>query len=278
MSRISDTFTRLKGEGRAALMPYITAGHPTLPATEALLFALEESGADMIELGIPYSDPLADGPTVQRAGQIALQNGATIPRIHAMMRRVREQGLSIPVLYMVYYNCVFRHGEERFLDEAAASGIDGLIIPDLPLEEAEEVEGLAAERGLDLVYLLAPTSTPERIAEAGRRSRGFIYCVSLTGVTGARIGCRRQSNRCCAAWEAHFPSFGRWVRYLPARACGDRGETGGRCDRGQRLGGTHRRSSRRDRGRQPCCRLHSVAAPCGRSSAVPLRQRGMRDG
>lgn len=186
MSRISDTFTRLKGEGRAALMPYITAGHPTLPATEALLFALEESGADMIELGIPYSDPLADGPTVQRAGQIALQNGATIPRIHAMMRRVREQGLSIPVLYMVYYNCVFRHGEERFLDEAAASGIDGLIIPDLPLEEAEEVEGLAAERGLDLVYLLAPTSTPERIAEAGRRSRGFIYCVSLTGVTGAR--------------------------------------------------------------------------------------------
>lgn len=186
MSRISDTFTRLKGEGRAALMPYITAGHPTLPATEALLFALEESGADMIELGIPYSDPLADGPTVQRAAQIALQNGATIPRIHAMMRRVREQGLSIPVLYMVYYNCVFRHGEERFLDEAAASGIDGLIIPDLPLEEAEEVEGLAAERGLDLVYLLAPTSTPERIAEAGRRSRGFIYCVSLTGVTGAR--------------------------------------------------------------------------------------------
>lgn len=186
MSHISDTFTRLKGEGRAALMPYITAGHPTLPATEALLFALEESGADMIELGIPYSDPLADGPTVQRAAQIALQNGATIPRIHAMMRRVREQGLSIPVLYMVYYNCVFRHGEERFLDEAAASGIDGLIIPDLPLEEAEEVEGLAAERGLDLVYLLAPTSTPERIAEAGRRSRGFIYCVSLTGVTGAR--------------------------------------------------------------------------------------------
>ena len=186
MSRISDTFTRLKGEGRAALMPYITAGHPTLPATEALLFALEESGADMIELGIPYSDPLADGPTVQRAGQIALQNGATIPRIHAMMRRVREQGLSIPVLYMVYYNCVFRHGEERFLDEAAASGIDGLIIPDLPLEEAEEVEGLAAEPGLGHVYLLAPTSTPERIAEAGRRSRGFIYCVSLTGVTGAR--------------------------------------------------------------------------------------------
>ena len=141
MSRISDTFTRLKGEGRAALMPYITAGHPTLPATAALLFALEESGADMIELGIPYSDPLADGPTVQRAGQIALQNGATIPRIHAMMRRVREQGLSIPVLYMDYYNCVFRLGEERFLDEAAASGIDGLIIPDQPHEEAEEVEG-----------------------------------------------------------------------------------------------------------------------------------------
>lgn len=186
MSRISDTFERLQSQGRAALMPYISAGHPTLETTEALLHALEKSGADLIELGIPYSDPLADGPTVQRAGQIALQNGATIPKIHAMMKRVREQGLTIPVLYMVYYNCVFRHGEERFLDDAAAAGIDGLIIPDLPLEEAEGVEKMAAERNIDLVYLLAPTSTPERIAEAGRRSRGFIYCVSLTGVTGAR--------------------------------------------------------------------------------------------
>lgn len=186
MSRISDTFARLKSEGRAALMPYIAAGHPTLPTTEALLFALEKSGADLIELGIPYSDPLADGPTVQRAGQVALQNGATIAKIHTMMKRVREQGLTVPVLYMVYYNCVYRHGEERFLDDAASAGVDGLIIPDLPLEEAEGVEKMAAERGLDLVYLLAPTSTPERIAEAGRRSRGFIYCVSLTGVTGAR--------------------------------------------------------------------------------------------
>ena len=201
MSRISDTFTRLKGKGAPRSCLTLRRATRRFRLPRPLLFALEESGADMIELGIPYSDPLADGPTVQRAGQIALQNGATIPRIHAMMRRVREQGLSIPVLYMVYYNCVFRHGEERFLDEAAASGIDGLIIPDLPLEEAEEVEGLAAERGLDLVYLLAPTSTPERIAEAGKRSPGDSSTACRSQASPVRgIGCRRQSNRCCAAY------------------------------------------------------------------------------
>lgn len=186
MSRIADTFEKLKSQNRAALMPYISAGHPNLETTEALLPALAQSGADLIELGIPYSDPLADGPTIQRAGQQALAAGATIPQIHAMVRRVREQGLDVPVLYMVYYNCIFRHGEERFLDDAAAAGIDGLIVPDLPLEEAESLEALATLRGIDLVYLLAPTSTPERIEKTSKRAKGFIYCVSVTGVTGAR--------------------------------------------------------------------------------------------
>lgn len=186
MSRISDTFRKLKAEGRAALMPYVSAGHPSLETTESLLPALAKSGADLIELGIPYSDPLADGPTIQRAGQIALEAGATIPKIHSMMRRLREQGLTVPVLYMVYYNCIFRQGEERFLDDAAAAGIDGLIVPDLPLEEAVRLQDSAAERGLDFVYLLAPTSTPERIEATANRASGFIYCVSLTGVTGAR--------------------------------------------------------------------------------------------
>lgn len=186
MSRIAETFSALRADGRAALMPYICAGHPTLETTEALLPALEASGANLIELGIPYSDPLADGPTVQLAGQIALQNGTTIAKVHAMMKRVREQGLTIPVVYMVYYNCVYRHGEVRFLDEAAAAGVDGIIVPDLPLEEAADLHRLAAERGIDLIYLLAPTSTPERIAAVGEKARGFIYCVSLTGVTGAR--------------------------------------------------------------------------------------------
>lgn len=186
MSRIAETFRKLSAEGRAALMPYISAGHPTIDVTEALLPALAKNGADLIELGIPYSDPLADGPTIQRAGQEALAAGATIPKIHAMVRRVREQGLEAPVLYMVYYNCVYRHGEERFIDDAVQAGIDGLIVPDLPLEESESLEAIARERGIELIYLLAPTSTPSRITATAKRASGFIYCVSLTGVTGAR--------------------------------------------------------------------------------------------
>lgn len=186
MSLISETFRRLKEEGRAALMPYLSAGHPSLECTEALLPAVAAAGADMIELGIPYSDPLADGPTIQRAGQKALEVGATIAKIHALVRRVKEKGLSIPVLYMVYYNCIYRHGEERFLDEAVHAGVSGLIVPDLPLEEAERLDRLALERELDLIYLLAPTSTSERIRLTAERARGFIYCVSVTGVTGAR--------------------------------------------------------------------------------------------
>lgn len=186
MNRIRERFAQLRAEGRAALMPYITAGHPSLDVTEALLPAMARAGADLIELGIPFSDPLADGPTIQKAAQRALEAGVTIAAVHAMVERLRRQGLTVPVLYMVYYNCIFSHGEERFLDDARAAGIDGLIVPDLPLEESASLRRLAEERGIDLVYLLAPTSTPERIAATAEHSRSFIYCVSLTGVTGAR--------------------------------------------------------------------------------------------
>lgn len=185
MSRFSAAFERCKREGRAALMPYITAGDPGLPWTERLIEALLDAGADMIELGVPYSDPLADGPTVQAAGQRALEAGTTIAGIFELIRKVRERR-DEPIGLLVYYNCIFRWGEARFVAEAAKSGVDGLIVPDLPPESAASLDSLAASHGIDLIYLVAPTSTRERIRLIAQRGRGFLYCVSLTGVTGAR--------------------------------------------------------------------------------------------
>ena len=185
MSRFSSAFERTRREGRAALMPYITAGDPSLEWTERLIDALFEAGADMIELGVPYSDPLADGPTVQAAGQRALAAGTTVAGIFDLIRKVRKRR-GEPIALLVYYNCIFRWGEERFVAEAAASGVDGLIVPDLPPESAGSLEAIASSRGIDLVYLVAPTSTRERIRLIAGKGRGFLYCVSLTGVTGAR--------------------------------------------------------------------------------------------
>lgn len=185
MSRFSSAFERTRREGRAALMPYITAGDPSLEWTERLIDALFEAGADMIELGVPYSDPLADGPTVQAAGQRALAAGTTIAGIFDLIRKVRQRR-DEPIALLVYYNCIFRWGEERFVAEAARSGVDGLIVPDLPPESAGTLDAVTSSRGVDLVYLVAPTSTPERIRLIAGRGRGFLYCVSLTGVTGAR--------------------------------------------------------------------------------------------
>lgn len=186
MNRIGQTFRALRAAGRTALIPYITGGDPSLEATEALIPALIDAGADLVEIGIPYSDPLADGPTIQRAAQRALDQGTTVSALHATVRRLRTAGLSAPLLYLVYYNCIYRQGEERFLDEAREAGIDGLIVPDLPLEEGVSLHAAASERGVAVIPLLAPTSTPSRIELAAARSPEFIYCVSLTGVTGAR--------------------------------------------------------------------------------------------
>lgn len=186
MSRIADTFKRLRAEKRTALIPYITAGDPSLAATEAIVPALVSGGADLIEIGIPYSDPLADGPTIQLAAQRALEAGTTIAKVHESVKQMRTQGVEVPLLYLVYYNCIFRQGEERFVADAAAAGIDGLIVPDLPLEASESLRQKAKDAGLDLIYLLAPTSTPERIKRTAEQASGFIYCVSLTGVTGVR--------------------------------------------------------------------------------------------
>lgn len=186
MSRFEAMFARLADEGRSAIMPYITAGDPTLTWTERLVDALVGAGADAIELGVPYSDPLADGPTVQAAGQRALASGTTVEQIFGLVARLHQRHVQTPIALLVYYNCIFRWGEARFVEAAKASGVDALIVPDLPPEEAETLQALTEDAGVDLVYLLAPTSTAPRIERVTKESRGFIYCVSLTGVTGAR--------------------------------------------------------------------------------------------
>lgn len=168
-----------------ALITYITVGYPDMAATPKLAAALAESGADIIELGIPFSDPLADGATIQRASHRALEQGTTPQACLELAAGIRRQ-IGTPLVFMTYYNPVFSYGLEGFCKACASSGINGLIVPDLPPEEGAELENITRQHGLDLIYLLVPTSTVAHIATVAQRSRGFIYLVSLTGVTGAR--------------------------------------------------------------------------------------------
>ncbi|HYF95644.1 MAG TPA: tryptophan synthase subunit alpha [Symbiobacteriaceae bacterium] len=186
MSRISDKFAALKAKGEKALVAYIAAGDPSLEATSALISALESAGTDLIELGLAFSDPLADGPTIQAGSQRALAAGATADNVLAMVAEVRRAGVAIPLLIMTYYNLLVRPGVENFCRRAKAAGIDGLIIPDVPMEEADELLEATRAAGLDLIQFVAPTSTPDRIEKLARLAGGFVYCVSLTGVTGER--------------------------------------------------------------------------------------------
>lgn len=183
--RIAGAFSRA-GETRiAALMPYYTLGYPDRATSLAVVKAIA-GHSDLLELGIPFSDPLADGPTIQRSTQIALEQGVTVSDCFAMVWELRQSGIETPALFMGYYNPILAYGEERYVADAVASGVDGFIVPDLPLEEAENLDRLAAEAGLVLVHFLAPTSNAQRIARVAARARGFIYLVSLVGVTGAR--------------------------------------------------------------------------------------------
>jgi len=166
-------------------MPYVTVGYPTIEATLKVIPLLAQNGADIVELGIPFSDPLADGATIQKASFHALQNGVT-PQLCLDVARQLRQVIEIPLVFMTYFNPVFSYGLEEFCTNCRRSGVDGLIIPDLPPEEGTELETVTRGRDLDLIYLLAPTSTEERIKLVSERSRGFIYLVSVTGVTGAR--------------------------------------------------------------------------------------------
>ena len=186
MSAISETFARCRAEGRAAFVPFLVAGDPDLDTTGRLLVALARAGADAIEIGVPFSDPIADGPVIQAAGQRALAAGATLERILATIARVRGR-LGVPLVLFSYANPILVHGAARFAEQAAASGVDGVLIVDLPPEEAAvEVSPALAEQGLDRILLLAPTSGPERIDLVAKAGSGFVYYVSRTGVTGER--------------------------------------------------------------------------------------------
>lgn len=182
MSRIAGAFARRQG---AVLIPYLTVGYPSLEATLEAVPLLEQSGADLVELGIPFSDPVADGVTIQEASFRALQAGVTPARCLEAARRLRER-VRVPLLFLTYFNPILSYGLEAFCAHSVRAGVDGLIVPDLPPEEAAALEEATVRHGLDLIYLLAPTSTEERVRLVARRSRGFLYLVSVTGVTGAR--------------------------------------------------------------------------------------------
>jgi len=182
VSRIAAIFDQ---PNRTALIPYVTVGYPSIEATLEVVPMLAQCGCDIIELGIPFSDPLADGVTIQKASFQALQNGIT-PKICLDVARQLRQKVDTPLVFMTYYNPVLNHGLDEFCIASTKSGISGLIIPDLPPDEGSELEVVSRKHGLDLIYLLAPTSTDERIQIVGERSRGFVYLVSVTGVTGAR--------------------------------------------------------------------------------------------
>ncbi len=186
MGRIDELFTRLKAKGRLGLFMYITVGYPDLTAGRELARMVLEAGADLLELGVPFSDPLADGATIQRASQRALQAGTRPEHALDLATGLRAAGYTQPLVVMTYFNPVLARGEDRFCAELAAAGIDGLIIPDLPPDEAEGLRSAARARGLDLIFLAAPNLPPERLKRVAKASSGFLYCVSLTGVTGAR--------------------------------------------------------------------------------------------
>jgi len=185
VNRIENTYAALKSQGRSAFNVYLCAGDPDLETTRDLILALEQSGTDMIELGMPFSDPIADGPVIQAAGQRSLERGTTLPQVLDLVAEVRKQS-DIPIALMTYYNIVHKFGIGRLVDEATRVGIDGLILPDLIVEEADELIGLAHAAGLATIFFVAPTSTDDRIALAEEASTGFIYCVSVAGITGAR--------------------------------------------------------------------------------------------
>ena len=185
-TRITRAFEVAKEEKRPAIIPYVTDGFPELDDTQDLVKALIEGGADIVELGIPFSDPIADGPTVQRSGQRALNNGFTPAHAFATVQGLREQGVDTPLIFMGYYNTVFAYGLDAYVAKCAEVGVDGLIIPDLPPEESDPLLEACVKHQVHLIYLLAPTSTPERVEAVLQRANGFVYVVAATGITGAR--------------------------------------------------------------------------------------------
>jgi tryptophan synthase alpha chain len=185
MTRIEAKFNELRSEARKGFIPYITAGDPSLEATEQILLELERSGADIIELGVPFSDPMADGPVIQRASERALANHVSVRDCLDLVRRVRQQS-EVPIVLFSYLNPLLSLGFERLGDELRSAGVDGVLATDLVPEEADEFRAAMCDAGIDLIFLVAPTSTDERIKLVSEASSGFVYAVSRTGVTGVR--------------------------------------------------------------------------------------------
>jgi tryptophan synthase alpha chain len=186
MSRIAATFETLRRVGQTALMPYLAMGYPHRESALSLVPAIVEAGADLIELGVPFSDPLADGATIQAASQQALANGMTPSLCLEQAATLRAEGVTAPLILMSYYNPIFQMGVAHFALRAAAAGIDGVIVPDLPAEESDALQSALCPQGIDSIFLLAPTSEEGRVRRVVARASGFLYLVSLTGVTGAR--------------------------------------------------------------------------------------------
>lgn len=186
MSRISRKFREIQKKNNKAFIPYIMAGDPNIQRTKELVKILEECGADIIELGVPFSDPMADGPAIQKAAQRALSEGVTLSAVIDFVSAVRKE-TEIPIILMTYYNPVFKYGEEKFVADASSAGVDGVIVPDLPPDEAENLIKFSKKAGLDTIFLLAPTSTEERVKKISKASSGFIYYVSITGITGSKL-------------------------------------------------------------------------------------------
>lgn len=185
ISRINKKLSLFKKQGHKAFVPFIMAGDPSLAITEKLIYTLEKSGATLIELGMPFSDPMADGPVIQQAGERALKKNTTLKAILDLVKRVRHK-TQIPILLMGYYNPILQYGVEKFAQDAARSGVDGALVVDLPIEESHDLRIALKKNGLNLIFLLAPTSDEKRAKLAGRFGTGFVYYVSLTGVTGAK--------------------------------------------------------------------------------------------
>lgn len=185
MNRIDARFRELERRGEAALIPFLTSGDPDMEATEELVAAMAEAGADIIELGLPFSDPLADGPTIQAASLRALEAGVNTEKVLALVERIRRR-TDIPIVLMGYYNPLLRYGLERFARDASAAGVDGTIIPDLPLEEAGPWLNEARRAAIANIFLVAPNTPEDRVKKNARASRGFLYYVSVLGITGAR--------------------------------------------------------------------------------------------